>query len=170
MLETLIKIWNSILQSNLFNFVLMLFLLAWIFKKCNLAEKLEEGRKSIENKILQSKLAKEQALNDLYAVQEKTKEIDDKIFEILEKSNKNAKMVGEKILQNAELSIKNLNDNLKQTIDTNAKALNIKMTNKTIDTILEVTKQHIQKELKSDKTLHFKFINESIDALKGVDL
>ena len=169
MLETFVEIWNLILKSNLFNFVLMLFLLAWIFKKCNLAENLEKGRKSIENKILSSKEAKEKALTDLYEVQSKTKEVDDEIFSILDRADKNAKLVGEKLVKNAEESIQNLNSSLQKIIDTNAKTLNLKLTNKTVNTVIAITKQHIQKELESDKSLHMKFINDSIDALKGVN-
>ena len=52
MTDTLLEIWNKILTSNLFNFVLMLILLGWIIDKFKLGDVLEAGRKSIEDKIV----------------------------------------------------------------------------------------------------------------------
>ena len=82
---TLLQIWNNILTSNLFNFVVMLFVLGWIIKKFDIAGLLEKGRKSIEDNIQTSKDVKKESLDKLYETQEKTKEIDEKVFEILNK-------------------------------------------------------------------------------------
>ena len=98
MTDTLLLIWNKILTSNLFNFVLMLVFLGWIIDKMDLAQKLEDGRKSIEDKILNARLNKENAAKVLFETQEKGAEVDKEVFETIEKAEKNAVIVGEKII------------------------------------------------------------------------
>ena len=81
MLATVIEIWNKILTSNLFNFVLMLVFLGWIIKKCDIAGALERGRKSIEERITLSNQKREDALKDLYDTQAEGANVDKEIFE-----------------------------------------------------------------------------------------
>lgn len=168
--DTLLQIWNDILTSNLFNFVVMLFVLGWIIKKFDIAGLLEKGRQNIENNIKASKDAKEQAINELYKTQEQTKEVDKEIFEILDKSDKNATIVGEKLVNDAKKQATEFNKTLEKTIDSNIKALNLNLSNKTAEASIQIAKKHIVKELENNKDLHMKFINESIDALNGVKL
>ena len=167
---TLLQIWNNILTSNLFNFVVMLFVLGWIIKKFDIAGLLEKGRKSIEDNIQTSKDVKKESLDKLYETQEKTKEIDEKVFEILNKADKNATIVGEKLVDDAKRQAVEFDKALQKTIDGNIKALNLNLSNKTAEASIKLAKKHIEKELENNKDLHMKFINESIDALNGVKL
>ena len=102
-METFIKIWNTILTSNLFNFVLMIVLLGWLIEKFDIAGSIEKGRKSIEDKILNSKKEHEIALNELYKSQEKEVEVDKEILDIIDNSAKNAVLVGEQIIKDAQI-------------------------------------------------------------------
>ena len=170
MIDTLLNIWNKILTSNLFNFVLMLVLLGWIIDKLDLAQKLEDGRKSIEDKILNAKLNKENAAKVLFETQEKGAEVDKEIFETIEKAEKNAVLVGEKIVEDAKKQSAEYSKNLKAAIDSNIEKLKLNLTAKTAQQAIEMAKNHIEKQLDGNKELHIRYINESIDALKGIDL
>ncbi len=170
MIDTLLNIWNKILTSNLFNFVLMLVLLGWIIDKLDLAQKLEDGRKSIEDKILNAKLNKENAAKVLFETQEKGAEVDKEVFETIEKAEKNAVLVGEKIVEDAKKQSAEYSKNLKAAIDSNIEKLKLNLTAKTAQQAIEMAKNHIEKQLDGNKELHIRYINESIDALKGVDL
>lgn len=170
MIDTLLNIWNKILTSNLFNFVLMLVLLGWIIDKLDLAQKLEDGRKSIEDKILNAKLNKENAAKVLFETQEKGAEVDKEIFETIEKAEKNAVLVGEKIVEDAKKQSAEYSKNLKAAIDANIEKLKLNLTAKTAQQAIEMAKNHIEKQLDGNKELHIRYINESIDALKGIDL
>jgi F0F1-type ATP synthase membrane subunit b/b' len=169
-LEKLAYIWTQILQSNLFNFVLMICLLGWIIKKFDISAKLEEGRKHIEDRIALSKLEKENAIKTLFETQSDSKNVDKKVFDILERADKNATIVGEKLVQDGEKQAGEFSKNLQKTIKTNAEALKLDLTVKTAQTAIELAKNYIEDELKNDKSLHIKFINESIEALSGVEL
>ena len=170
MIETLLEIWNKILTSNLFNFVLMLVLLGWIIEKTNLAQKLEDGRKSIEDKITNAKLNKENASKVLFETQEKGEEIDREIFETIEKAERNAVIVGEKIINDAEKQSAEYGKNIKATIDSNIEKLKLNLTTKTAQQAISMAKKHVEEQLEEKRELHIRYINESIDALKGVDL
>lgn len=170
MTETLLHIWHKILISNLFNFVVMVCLLSWMIKKFDIAGKLEQGRKAIEDKILHSKQSKEQAINELFETQSKNESVEAEAFEILEKAEKNAVIVGEKLVEDAKKQAAEFGKNIEKTVETNIKSLKTSLTNRTANTAIQLAQKHIEKELKSNKDLHLHFINESIEALNGVEL
>ncbi len=170
MINTLLEIWNKILLSNLFNFVLMLFLLGWIINKFDIAGALEKGRKSIEDKINNSKKEHEDALKNLYETQEKGIEVDKEILDIIDKSAKNAVIVGEKLVEDAQKQSENFSKSTQKAIETNTEKLRLNLTNETAQTAINMAKNHIEKLLKEDRNLHIRYINESIEALKGIDL
>lgn len=169
MMDTFLHIWTKILESNLFNFVLMLVLLNWIINKTNMSDKLEAGRKSIEDKINNSKLAKENALKELFELQEKSKDVAKEAHEILAKSNSNAVMVGEKIIEDAKKQACEYGKNLDKIVESNKKAVKNKLTEETAKTAVKIAQDYIEEKLENDRSLHIKFINESIDALNGVE-
>ena len=169
MLESLLQIWSDILKSNLFNFVVMLFLLGWIIKKFDIAGKLEQGRKNIEDRIILSNLTKNKAIEDLFETQSETKNVDEEVFSILERAEKNAVIVGENLVADAYKQAETFEKSLRKTIDGNIKALKLNLSNKTADAAVNLAKKHIINELQKDKNLHMKFINESIEALNGVE-
>ncbi len=169
MTETFIHIWHKILESNLFNFVLMLVFLNWILNKCAIADKLEAGRKSIEDKIRNSKTQKEEALKTLYELQEKTQEVDKEAHDILAKSNENAVMVGEKIIADAKKQAQEFGKNLDKVIESGQKAVQNSLTEETAKKSVQLAQDYIQKRLDEDRTLHVKFMKESIKDLNGVE-
>jgi len=170
MIDTLLEIWNKILLSNLFNFVLMIVLLGWIIDKFDIGGALEKGRKSIEDKINNSKKEHEDAVQTLYEVQANNAEIEKEAFEIIEKSAKNAVFVGEKLVQDAQNQSKTFAKSTQKAIETNTEKLKMNLTNETAQAAINMAKDHIEKLLKEDRNLHIKYINESIDALKGIKL
>ena len=168
MLETFLEIWNKILTSNLFNFVLMLVLLGWLIDKFDIAGTIEKGRKSIEDKILNAKKEKEEALKTLYETQEHGVNVEQESLEIIDKSAKNAVLVGEKLVEDAEKLAESFSVSTQKAINTNIEKLRLNLTNETAQTALNLAKNHIEKLLKEDRNLHIKYINESIDSLKGI--
>ena len=170
MTDTLLEIWNKILTSNLFNFVLMLILLGWIIDKFKLGDVLEAGRKSIEDKIVSSKQNRINAVKELFETQENGVKVEQEALEIREKSADNAVIVGEKLVEDAKKESENYSKNIQKNIDSNIEKLRMNLTNETAQLAINKAKNHIENELKKDRTLHIRYINESIDALKEIDL
>ena len=165
-----LQIWQIILKSNLFNFVLMLIFLGWIIKKFKIADLLESGRQQIENSILNAKKEKELSEKELTATQSETKKVETKAQNIIKQSEENAKMVGESLIESAHKQAETYTQSTNKTIDNTIKNLRTYLTNETAQISLDRAKTHIQNLLKNDRELHLRYINESIESLKEVKI
>ena len=169
-MENLISLWHTILTSNLFNFVLMIVLLGWLIEKFDISGAIEKGRKSIEDKILNSKQEHKSALENLYKTQEKGVEVDKEILDIIDKSAQNAVLVGEQLIKDAKRQSEIYAKTTQKAIETNIEKLRLDLTNDTAQKAIERARNHIEKLLKEDRSLHIKYINESIEQMKGIEL
>ena len=147
-MENLIEIWKQICESNLFNFVVMVLLLAWLVKKFDLGTKIEAGRKKIESNIAESETAKEENLKKLYEVQEASTKIDEEMLKVFNSAEEKARFVGEKLLEEGKIQAESIKETAQEA--------------------MKLAEQHIKSTLESDPNLHQKFIWESIDAIDGI--
>lgn len=167
-MENLIEIWKQICESNLFNFVVMVLLLAWLVKKFDLGAKIEAGRKKIESNIVESETVKEENLKKLYEVQEASTKIDEEMLKVFSSAEEKARFVGEKLLEEGKIQAESIKENSKKTIDTNIKTVKNEIIKETAQEAMKLAEQHIKSTLESDPNLHQKFIWESIDAIDGI--
>lgn len=167
-MENLIEIWKQICESNLFNFVVMVLLLAWLVKKFDLGAKIEAGRKKIESNIAESETAKEENLKKLYEVQEASTKIDEEMLKVFNSAEEKARFVGEKLLEEGKIQAESIKENSKKTIDANVKTVKNEIIKETAQEAMKLAEQHIKSTLESDPNLHRKFIWESIDAIDGI--
>lgn len=167
-MENLIEIWKQICESNLFNFVVMVLLLAWLVKKFDLGAKIEAGRKKIESNIAESEIVKEENLKKLYEVQEASTKIDEEMLKVFNSAEEKARFVGEKLLEEGKIQAESIKENSKKTIDTNIKTVKNEIIKETAQEAMKLAEQHIKSTLESDLNLHQKFIWESIDAIDGI--
>lgn len=167
-MENLIEIWKQICESNLFNFVVMVLLLAWLVKKFDLGVKIEAGRKKIESNIAESETVKEENLKKLYEVQEASTKIDEEMLKVFNSAEEKARFVGEKLLEEGKIQAESIKENSKKTIDANIKTVKNEIIKETAQEAMKLAEQHIKSTLESDPNLHQKFIWESIDAIDGI--
>ena len=95
-----------------------------------------------------------------------TKDVD----EILNTSNKNAELVGEKILEDAKKTALIIQDNTEKAIENSINILRNDLITRATEASLEVAKSRIINELNNNKDLHNRLIDESVNSLEGVDL
>ena len=107
-MESISEIINYIGRTNLFNFVIFLAIIIFVCKKINVTGKLEAAKKDVVNNIENSKTAKSDSESTLKAIEESVAHIEEEIDEIIKKAEENARMVGGKILEDAEKSVQNL--------------------------------------------------------------
>ena len=167
-MENLIEIWKQICESNLFNFVVMVLLLAWLVNKFDLGAKIEAGRKKIESNIAESETVKEENLKKLYEVQEASTKIDEEMLKVFNSAEEKARFVGEKLLEEGKIQAESIKENSKKTIDANVKTVKNEIIKETAQEAMKLAEQHIKSTLESDPNLHQKFIWESIDAIDGI--
>ena len=169
-MESISEIINYIGRTNLFNFVIFLAIIIFVCKKINVTGKLEAAKKDVVNNIENSKTAKSDSESTLKAIEESVAHIEEEIDEIIKKAEENARMVGGKILEDAEKSVENIKYNSKKTADVRAGLIRNDIMRRASAASVDVAKNHIINELRNNPELHNKLIDESVDAINGVEI
>ena len=160
-MESISEIINYIGRTNLFNFVIFLAIIIFVCKKINVTGKLEAAKKDVVNNIENSKTAKSDSESTLKAIEESVAHIE---------AEENARMVGGKILEDAEKSVENIKYNSKKTADARAGLIRNDIMRRASAASVDVAKNHIINELRNNPELHNKLIDESVEAINGVEI
>lgn len=161
------EIFNYIGRTNLFNFAIFLAIIIWVCNKINVAGKLEDARASVVDNIENSKTAKSDSEEELRKIEESVAHIEEEIDLIIKKAEDNAKMVGNKILADAELAAGNIKDNSEKAVEARASLLKNDILKRASIASIEVAKNHIINELRNNPDLHNRLIDESVEAING---
>lgn len=159
------ELWSIIVQSNTFNFVLMIALFALIIKKCKLSQKLDDAIVKIKETIEKSQEVLKESEEELDESIDKTKNVADEIKEIEQKGEQNLKNIEEKLNKDSENQINSIKLNADKIIDSKEKEIVSELSKKTILASIEVARKHIINLLQKHPEYHQSFINESIKEL-----
>lgn len=164
-LETISNIWKTVVESNLFNFIIFVAILTWIFKKINVADMISSLQKKIIKILDDVKKNHDEAKNELENASKAVKNLDSELKTIVEEASKSASVIGDKILDEAKKQIENIESNAEKIISAEEKMLISKLTKNTSKASVKIAKDNIVQVLEQTPTLHEKYINESIDEL-----
>lgn len=159
------EIWNTIVSSNTFNFLVMVGILFFIAKKIDITSVIENALTSVKNKISDSE--KEKADKKLY-LQEAHKSVenlDNEIEETLNKAKENADNLKESIISSANLKVEKIKDNIEKTVEMEEKKASSELILKTAERSKELALQKICKLLEEKPELHEKIIDRCIEKL-----
>ena len=78
-MDLILHIWNKIVSTNTFNFIVMAVLLYWIFKKVDIMKLLENSRQKVIDSIETSKAEKALAHKKLADANEQVKNLDKEV-------------------------------------------------------------------------------------------
>ncbi len=154
-------------RTNLFNFVIFLSILIYLYRKIDVPALLEKSKNSIIEVIESSKAEKVNSESELKKIENTLEHLGEEIDEIIKKSAKNADLVGEKILSDADKTVNGIKDNSKKLIENRAALLKNDILNRASKASVEVAKEHIIAELNNNYDLHQRLIDESLDALES---
>ena len=158
-------IWNTLVVSNTFNFVIFLALFALIFKKINIKAIFDKIQADIVKILETAQKQRDESRIDLANAQKAVENLGDELKVIVEDAEKSAVVVGEKILTEAKKQLESIEANAEKVISAEEKMLISKLAKSTSNASVEVAKTHIKNILVDTPTLHEKYINESIDGL-----
>lgn len=164
-MENLSHIWNTLVMSNTFNFIIFVLIIAFVIKKIDVASIITTLQEKIKQLIENAKKAKEEALNKLKDAEKAVENIESEVHIILDDAHKTSKILSEKIIEDAKKQVENIELNAKKIIEAEEKVLHASLIKKTSKASLEVATKHIKDTLKQNADLHDKYINESIDEL-----
>lgn len=145
-------------------------IILFLAHKMDVKGKLEQSKADVNNVIEESKTVKAESENRLSSIEESMTHIEEEIEAILAKSEETAKLVGEKIVQDAEKNVLVIRDNAGKAIENSRMILKNDLIKRATLASVEVAKSKILSELSSNQGLHDQLIEESINAIEGVQL
>ncbi len=160
---------DYIARTNLFNFIIFLSIIIFLVKKVDVKSKLINGQNVVKDTIMASEAVKVRSEEQLCSIEEAVANIEDEIEAIIEKSEENAELVGKKILEDGEKSALVIKDNANKAIENSQVILKNELLRRASLASIEVARKQIIKELDINMELHHKLIDESIEALEGVN-
>ena len=158
---------DYISRTNLFNFVIFLSVLIFLFKKVDVVGMLENMKNTVVENIEASKTSKTESESQLKEIEEKVSHIEEEIDGIIKKSEQNAKLVGEKIIDDANHTVSSIKDNSKKLVENKSALLKNDILKRASQASIEVARNHIVNELNNNYDLHQRLIDESLEALNS---
>ena len=158
---------DYISRTNLFNFVIFLSILIFLFKKIDVVGMLENMKNAVIENIEASKTSKSESETHLKEIEEKVSHVEEEIDGIIKKSEQNAKLVGEKIIEDAYHTVESIKDNSKKLVENKSALLKNDILKRASEASIEVARNHIVNELNNNYDLHQRLIDESLEALNS---
>ena len=156
--------------SVLSNFVVFSAIIIFVMTRIvNTSSLIETAQKSVVEEIYASENVKVESEAKLSKVEESMAHIEEEIESILSKSEQNAKLVGEKILIDADKSIQILQDNTAKSIENSQVLLKNDLIKRVSLASVEVAKKQILQELNNNQGLHDRLIDESLESIDIID-
>lgn len=163
--ESISNIWQEIMMSNTFNFVLFVLILAWIFKKIDVHAMITSLQQKIIKILDEVKKEKEEAQGKLAQAEKAVENLGEELKVIVEDAQKSAEVISKKIMTEAQKQIESIESNATKVIEAEEKLLISNLTKSTSKASIDAAKSHIEATLGQTPSLHEKYINESIDEL-----
>ncbi len=161
---------DYISRTNLFNFIIFFSIIILICRKIKLGSKLDDAKQVIAQRVEDSKAEKMASEENLKSIEDLVAHLADEIDGIIEKSKTNARLVGEKVLEDANNLASGIKDNSRKLVENKTALLKNDLLRKASEASIEVAKSHIINELNNNYDLHNRLIDESVDAISGVNL
>ena len=168
-MESIRLIWEYIGRTNLFNFIIFLSVFILIWKMAKLGNMLERAKQSVIDHIEESKSKKADSEDHLKQIEETVSHLGEEIEGLIKKSEDNAKLVGEKILQDAGNMAEGIRDNARKVVENKSALLKNDILRRASQASIDVARNHIINELRDNGGLHQKLIDESIEAINGIE-
>ena len=163
------EIWNTIVQTNTFNFIIFIILFAIIFKFAKVGNLITSMQIKVKQYVDDSKTAKLNSEDELKKAEEKAGKVGVEIKEILSNADLNAMRLSRKILADANVQAENILVNADKLNDSNGKRIISDLSQEAALVSVELAKRHILSVLDIKPLYHAKFIEDSIKELDRFD-
>lgn len=164
-LTILSNIWNRLVESNTFNFIIFIALFALIFEKINIKGIIISLHAKIIKVLEDTDKERVEALEKLTKAEKSVENLAEDLKVIVIDAEKSAETISNKILNEAKNQVETIEANATKIIEAEEKQLIAKLTKTTSVASVETATNNIQSVLTQTPTLHEKFINESIEEL-----
>ncbi len=161
------SLFESILKTNIINFIIVISTLVWIFKKANLGALIQKLADDIRISVEKSSNNAQSAISQYKSTKKAVKDTPKLQEEIISQAKSNAQNIKEKIKQKTLYEKNELIKNIEKIISSQKE----KYKKLTLDEVylasIDLAKEEVQKRL--DENTHQKIIEKSIEELNKIE-
>ncbi len=169
-MDTIVQVWNIIVHSNTFNFVVMLCLLAFIVRKFDIGGALNKSVADVSILIEKSTDEKVIAENNLKQTKENVKNLEYEVQNKMETAKEHVNTLSHSVSSATELKVSKIQQNLEKSILSEEKKISSSMLADVAKNSIESAKSKILSELSANPLLHEKYIDESLEQIDRMTL
>ena len=162
--------WNLIVQTNTFNFAILLIIIAVVFAKIDLPNIIEKIRLEIASNIENAQKLQQEAKTELKKVKKAVKDTDIEVDNKISSAKNSVKLLSDEIDKNAQLQVSQIENNVERVILAETKKISTKLSHDTVTKAIALAKENLLNKLNAEPNLHSKFIEESIKELDRIEL
>lgn len=164
------ELWVKIIESNTFNFIILVIILAFIFKKINLSEIINGLQSKIQDSVDKSTTAKENSQKELNKAEALMENVDKDTDKIIKDADRNAIAVAKKIVEGSKPQIEIIEKNADKVIENGIMKVKKSLSDIAVKEAVKITADNLKTDLISNPNLHKKYIEEALIELEGINL
>ncbi len=160
-------LFESILKTNVINFIIVISTLVWIFKKANLGALIQKLADDIKLSVEKSSSNAQDAISQYKSTKKSVKDTPKLQEEIISQAKSNAQNIKEKIEQKTLLEKNELIKSIEKIISNQQEKYKKLTINEIYKASINIAKEEVQKRL--DENNHQKIIEKSIEELDKIE-
>ncbi len=162
------EFFQILIQSNTLNFLIVLALIIYLVKKLNVNEKIENIRNEVQSYVEESKCEKNEAEKSLIDIEEKIKQLPAEIEKIKISTQVSVNSIEEKLKADTENKKTDIRNNAERIIQLETKKFKSKLSDILSETSVEIARKNAENQLKANRELHNKYIENAINELDRI--
>lgn len=164
------NIWQLILQTNTFNFIIVLAILAFIISKLNIKEKIEHIRDEIKAYVQESSNEKNLAEKELENIKKSVVKLPDEISKIKESAKNSVLSLERKIEAEVKAQMSDIDNNAKRLLSFETKKFKSKLSSILSEASVVLARDNALKQLENNRELHNKYIEDAIEEINRINI
>ena len=161
---------HLLLQSNIFNFILVVSIIVYLVRKFNLKQKIEKLSNEIKSYVDESEKEKLDAEKELKNINDKIAKLPSEIDNINRSADNSVKSLSEKIRIETESQKQDILNNAERLLNLETKKFKSKLVGILSEKSVELVQQNTINQLNSNRDLHKKYIDNAISELDRINL
>lgn len=161
---------KTLIQSNTFNFLLVLAFFYWLIPKINLSEKLGNLVNSVKSYVGEAEKEKSNAQRRLNIIKNKIEKLPNEIKRIERSANNNIENLDKKSKEIIEEKKQDIDNNVKRIMDLETKKFKSKLTSLLSEASVNLARDNAVKQLENNREMHDKYIYDAIEEIDGIVL
>ena len=154
------------LDSNVINFIMVLFLVLWLIKKANIHGLIEKKRNEIVELISRAEQIKKTERDKLNETRIKVCNADKEVAKILEEGDQVAESLSDNILTYSNKQAEEMQKKAEIAVENQKQVILDSVATKITDAAFYVAEEHIKQSM--NERLHKKYIDEFIDNIDKI--